>query len=667
MPLPVCPLCNHALRTVAQYWSGGQRYWSVFPHDTVSFTDTCQDLRTGFAEGIYWCPVMRQALNPELPPDPASPPEPRTMRTIMGLFQSLGDNCEFGLIQRWAEQEPLDLLRFAGFLIPVEHRLQQTIKALTEGFAGLGDPASVMCELHGENYPREFMILETRWQLFYHTGTHEGGADPEVLRLQQTKTLQFKRRKLFEDLESAHQVFVWKSNLPTPERDVRALVACLRHYGPNLLLWVNLADHNHPDGLVEYAGDGLLKGYVARFAPYDAAGDIEFSSWHAVCRNAAVAADYLRRCGEWASPSPGASPPEQPSAMPLGEVSLEEAASALHWEERRSESLAVGPVVVNAAEGDTTNANWFRQNPGSQDIRSALLSNIVMDSANSVLLQAGRKIRETKYLVETEEDYERVRPILSGLRLIETDKIAVIGFNRAFRNFHHWMVQSLAALDLSFGRIGAERCVLVLPPLTVWQEETLSMLGLADIPRITVDLSHHYYFARAYFSEYLNGKSSFFLSPRSLEVFDKLAAGVEQTQDGPELLYVARSDSSNRAVTNEKEVEALMATSGFTSVVPGSLSIRDQVRLFRSARVVVGPHGAGLTNIAFCKPGTKVLELVQASYANPCINRIAQTRQLEYHAAFFESAANADVHKQSWHVDPTRLVDNLRRLLMPHA
>jgi capsular polysaccharide biosynthesis protein len=206
-----------------------------------------------------------------------------------------------------------------------------------------------------------------------------------------------------------------------------------------------------------------------------------------------------------------------------------------------------------------------------------------------------------------------------------------------------------------------------LPPLTVWQEETLSMLGLADIPRITVDLSHHYYFARAYFSEYLNGKSSFFLSPRSLEVFDKLAAGVEQTQDGPELLYVARSDSSNRAVTNEKEVEALMSTSGFTSVVPGSLSIRDQVRLFRSARVVVGPHGAGLTNIAFCKPGTKVLELVQASYANPCINRIAQTRQLEYHAAFFESAANADVHKQSWHVDPTRLVDNLRRLLMPHA
>jgi hypothetical protein len=236
---------------------------------------------------------MRQTIDPELPR------QTRSMRGILGQFQSLGDNCEFGLLQRSEGWEPRDLLRLGAIWIPENVRLRATIKALDDGFSGLGDPESVRLEPDGAQPPREFIVRETRWNLFLHTGAAEGSIEPELLRLRQIDGLQRRRHKLVEDMTSARQVFIWKSNVATSEADIRDLVACIRRYGPNLLLWVNVADQAHPDGSVEYAGDGLLTGYVSKFAPYETADDSDIPSWHAMCRNAAAMADDLRLQGEW--------------------------------------------------------------------------------------------------------------------------------------------------------------------------------------------------------------------------------------------------------------------------------------------------------------------------------------------------------------------------------
>jgi hypothetical protein len=60
---------------------------------------------------------------------------------LVRRFRALGDNCEFGLVQRHCGAEPIDLLRFAGLHIPIEDRLAALTKAVTVGFEGLGQPA----------------------------------------------------------------------------------------------------------------------------------------------------------------------------------------------------------------------------------------------------------------------------------------------------------------------------------------------------------------------------------------------------------------------------------------------------------------------------------------------------------------------------------------------
>jgi hypothetical protein len=249
---------------------------------------------------------LLQALVPDLASAPAKPAaafqfegdlRAIRIRDVMMRFQSLGDNCEFGLLQRRAKAEPLDLLRFAGFNLAGVDLLRQTTRAVADGFDGIGEPGSVICTPHG---PRlEFMVQETRWKLNYHSGLHEGEITPDELSGQQALALQFRRREFLSDLQAAERIYVWKSKFDPTESDIRALVASLRSHGPNLLLWVGVEDADHPAGLVEYAGDGLMRGYIRRFAPYVTAYDIEYDSWFTMCRNAGATADRLRQLGEW--------------------------------------------------------------------------------------------------------------------------------------------------------------------------------------------------------------------------------------------------------------------------------------------------------------------------------------------------------------------------------
>jgi capsular polysaccharide biosynthesis protein len=208
------------------------------------------------------------------------------LHELMMEFESLGDNCEFGLVQRDAGAEPLGLFRFAGINAPVDVRLEKLVAALDGELVGLGSPENVSVELAGAEGRREFMAIESAYNLLYHTFLKEDEIEPEVLRKRESVRLQFLKRKLLEDLMNGEKIWVWKSNLNITLDRIERLVAALRRRGPNTLLWVVEADRDHAAGSVERVADGLLKGYVDKLAPYEAATDISAQGWLEVCQAA---------------------------------------------------------------------------------------------------------------------------------------------------------------------------------------------------------------------------------------------------------------------------------------------------------------------------------------------------------------------------------------------
>ena len=74
-----------------------------------------------------------------------------------------------------------------------------------------------------------------------------------------------------------------------------------------------------------------------------------------------------------------------------------------------------------------------------------------------------------------------------------------------------------------------------------------------------------------------------------------------------------------------------MLKNNFVSVKVHDIKFTDQVELFYNAEYIVGLHGGGFANLAFCKPGTKILEL-RSSNAGVPIENLAKKNDLNYNS-----------------------------------
>jgi capsular polysaccharide biosynthesis protein len=101
---------------------------------------------------------------------------------------------------------------------------------------------------------------------------------------------------------------------------------------------------------------------------------------------------------------------------------------------------------------------------------------------------------------------------------------------------------------------------------------------------------------------------------------------------GPERIYVTRSAARRRRLANEAEVSAALQARGYTPVVLESLPLLTQIKWLSEARSVVGLHGAGLANVVFCKPRTRLVEIVSSLWRNPCFRQLAAQCELDYSA-----------------------------------
>ena len=100
-------------------------------------------------------------------------------------------------------------------------------------------------------------------------------------------------------------------------------------------------------------------------------------------------------------------------------------------------------------------------------------------------------------------------------------------------------------------------------------------------------------------------------------------------------IYIDRSDDKLkgiklRSISNEDEIKKYLLSKNFTFVKLHEISFFDQVNYFYSADCVVGLHGAGFANIAFCRPETKIIEL-KGLHAGLIFENLARRNNLNYY------------------------------------
>lgn len=95
-------------------------------------------------------------------------------------------------------------------------------------------------------------------------------------------------------------------------------------------------------------------------------------------------------------------------------------------------------------------------------------------------------------------------------------------------------------------------------------------------------------------------------------------------------LYIERGKSKRRRIPEEGRIIDWLKMQNFRIIDCGEMSVKDQAAAFAHAELIVAPHGGALTNLMFCREGTKVVELLSSKYPNPCYRNLCGIAGLPY-------------------------------------
>jgi capsular polysaccharide biosynthesis protein len=204
------------------------------------------------------------------------------------------------------------------------------------------------------------------------------------------------------------------------------------------------------------------------------------------------------------------------------------------------------------------------------------------------------------------------------------------------KNYYHWMYEVIPRLHLlKQSNIEADLFIIKSEPTPVpFQSETLDQIGIKTDQLIKTHKDFHIQvenlvipsqpsFATKWAYDFL----------RKTFLIDDIVNPSDKKR-----IYISRKHS--RIITNEDDLMYLLMKYGFIKIELETLPVAEQIKLFSSAEVIIAPHGAGLVNLTFCHPGTKILEIFSPTYITPLYWVISSFSNLNYYSYIGQTDPN---------------------------
>jgi len=214
--------------------------------------------------------------------------------------------------------------------------------------------------------------------------------------------------------------------------------------------------------------------------------------------------------------------------------------------------------------------------------------------------------------------------------------IAFSLLNAWSQNYWHWIVDCLTRLEgIEFyqQQTGIKPQLIIDANPTSWQLDSLRLLGYQPQDYIRWNKSRMRVkklivssFRRHYDEVYSieSPLASCWIRERMLSNIPKCEANKLFSSK----IFISRRKAGGRRILNEHDVMVTLAKFGFVSYVLEEMNFTDEVKLFSQAKIVIAPHGAGLTNIIFSQNLT-LIELFGSSIS-PCFANLARGLGFNY-------------------------------------
>jgi capsular polysaccharide biosynthesis protein len=229
-----------------------------------------------------------------------------------------------------------------------------------------------------------------------------------------------------------------------------------------------------------------------------------------------------------------------------------------------------------------------------------------------------------------------------------------------YDNHFHWLLMNFARIALlepdDFGHLDG---ILVPADLTATQLEALHLARLVDhAPLRAVGRGESLQVGKLILP--WNIASGDGINPVAVDYLRHLvpARPKPNPQRASRKIYIDRRNALLRQLINEDEVVERIRREGVEPVQMEGLSLTEQIQILRDADLIIGPHGAGLTNIVFSNPGTKVIELMPSGAVNWCYRNLAAACRHDYDCIIGRTHPEGDIAPMwaPWFVSPTHVL-----------
>jgi capsular polysaccharide biosynthesis protein len=131
----------------------------------------------------------------------------------------------------------------------------------------------------------------------------------------------------------------------------------------------------------------------------------------------------------------------------------------------------------------------------------------------------------------------------------------------------------------------------------------------------------------------------------------------------PTVLFVSRAKAPRRFIAQEELMLEMLAPLGVQLVYMEDLDMLQKLQALRHCTLLIGLHGAGLTNMLFMPPGGAVLELRFAADAhNNAYFSLADAMGHRYYY-LKGKGSHPDTHSANLVIDPAVVADTVRTIL----
>ncbi|KAA5544765.1 glycosyltransferase family 61 protein [Adhaeribacter rhizoryzae] len=227
---------------------------------------------------------------------------------------------------------------------------------------------------------------------------------------------------------------------------------------------------------------------------------------------------------------------------------------------------------------------------------------------------------------------------------------------------YHWFLDCLPRLYAILQNLKEPTTLIIPANMPAFQLETLNFLLLHNslLSLQIISKNQKWQVPTFILPTFISNHYSGFLPPA---ISDFMRNGIWQgngVKDEPVKgrIYISRAKASKRRLLQEEAVLEILKAHNFKIVYAEALTYAQQVQLFYNAEIIVGAHGAGLTNILFSKQA-QLIELHPANQVRSHYFMVCKALGFNYHY-LLGSNSNAS---QDFSINPAALKILLQTLL----